>query len=90
MSHISVFDTRARDRLPKINQYALSTIRAVTPGNVLLSKNSRKAPPPVEMYEIPSRPPELSIAEIVSPPPATEKALLSFIDFPNARVPAEN
>ena len=42
------------------------------------------------MYEIPSCTPELSIAEIVSPPPATEKALLSFIDSPNSLVPAEN
>src|SRR6185369_7059269 len=45
-----------------------------TAGSVLPSTNSRKAPPPVEMYEMPSATPYFSMAANVSPPPASENA----------------
>ena len=37
--------------------------------------NSKKAPPPVEQYDTSSALINLLIAEMVSPPPAIEKAL---------------
>ena len=43
-------------------------------GNFFPSTNSKKAPPAVDMYEIFFSIPKASIAAIVSPPPANEKA----------------
>jgi len=47
---------------------------AVIEGKSLPSMNSKKAPPPVEQYDTSSELINLLIAEIVSPPPAIEKA----------------
>src|SRR4029450_1998382 len=47
--------------------------RIATAGSVLPSRNSRKAPPAVEMYEILSATPNLLIAAIGSPPPRLGK-----------------
>src|SRR4029077_20171208 len=50
---------------------------AATAGSFMPSRNSRNAPPPVEMYEILSATPYFSIAASVSPPPAIENAFES-------------
>src|SRR6185503_12446801 len=47
-----------------------------TAGSFLPSRNSRNAPPPVEMYEMSPPTPNCSIAASVSPPPAIENASL--------------
>ena len=61
-----------------------------TAGSFLPSKNSKNAPPPVEIYDTLSLMPYLSIAARVSPPPAIENALESAIAFAIARVPLPN
>src|SRR5690349_18270377 len=61
-----------------------------TAGSVFPSTNSRNAPPPVEIYEMPSSTPYFSIAASVSPPPASENAgdfatacAMAFVPSPN-------
>src|SRR5690606_13025341 len=61
-----------------------------TAGRRLPSRNSKKAPPPVEMYEMRSATLNCSTAASVSPPPAIEKALLAATACVTARVPAAN
>src|ERR1700691_5410642 len=53
--------------------YFLS-VRASTPGSFLPSKNSRDAPPPVEMWVILSATPAAWTAATESPPPTMEVA----------------
>src|SRR5690606_1745417 len=60
---------------------------AATAGRVLPSRNSRNAPPPVEMYDTLSAMPYLSTAASVSPPPAMENAAESAIALARVRVP---
>src|SRR5579871_5899229 len=48
--------------------------RASTPGSFLPSRNSRLAPPPVEMWVILSATPAWLMAETESPPPMMEVA----------------
>ena len=55
-----------------------------TAGSFLPSRNSRNAPPPVEMYEMRSPTPNCSIAASVSPPPAIENALARRDGFRDA------
>src|SRR5690606_40104813 len=47
---------------------------AATAGSVLPSRNSRNAPPPVEMYPTRSPMPNFAMAASVSPPPGIEAA----------------
>ena len=65
-------------RVPASARHARAS-SAATAGSSLPSRNSRNAPPPVEMYEILSSTPYFSIAASVSPPPAIENALESAI-----------
>src|SRR5579862_8570064 len=53
--------------------YRLS-VSALTPGNSLPSRNSRDAPPPVEICEILSATPAAVTAETESPPPTIDVA----------------
>jgi len=53
------------------------------------SRYSRKAPPPVEIYDISLVTSKVSIAEMVSPPPAIEKPVFCAIAFAIASVPTE-
>ena len=53
------------------------SVRASTPGSFLPSRNSRLAPPPVEMWVILSATPAFFTAETESPPPMMEMALES-------------
>src|SRR5258708_40012147 len=48
------------------------SVRASTPGNFFPSRNSREAPPPVEMCEILSATPAARTAATESPPPTIE------------------
>src|SRR5690606_15189726 len=64
--------------------------RTATAGSLRPSRNSRNAPPAVDMYEMPSATPNLLIAAIVSPPPAIENASDSAIACASARVPSAN
>ena len=50
-------------------------MRAATPGRVLPSRNSRLAPPPVEMWVMLSATPDFWMAETESPPPTMVVAL---------------
>src|SRR5713226_5521186 len=50
------------------------SVRASTPGSLCPPRNSREAPPPVEMWEILSATPDWWIAATESPPPTMEVA----------------
>src|SRR5690606_22977308 len=63
---------------------------AATAGRVLPSRNSRNAPPPVEMYDTSSAMPYLSTAARVSPPPAIENACEAAIARARVSVPLPN
>ena len=52
---------------------------ASTPGRVLPSSHSRKAPPAVEIYENWSLTPAFTSAAAVSPPPATLRTFFTFV-----------
>src|SRR5215468_12318838 len=54
-------------------RYFLS-VRASTPGKVLPSRNSKDAPPPVEMCVILSATPAARTADTESPPPTIDSA----------------
>src|SRR3546814_745100 len=66
---------------------AVRAASAATAGSVLPSRNSRNAPPPVEMYETSSAMPYLSTAARVSPPPAMEKAFAAAMARARVSVP---
>src|ERR1039458_3825784 len=71
-------------------QHYLS-VRASTPGSFLPSRNSRLAPPPVEMWVILSATPAWLMAETESPPPMMEMAvLLAATALAMAFVPTAN
>src|SRR5258707_3962675 len=53
------------------------SVRASTPGSLCPPRNSREAPPPVEMCEILSATPDWWTAATESPPPTIEMAALS-------------
>src|SRR5690606_22880939 len=65
-------------------------LSAETAGSSLPSRNSRNAPPPVEMYEISPAMPYLSTAARVSPPPAIENASDAAIARASTSVPFAN
>src|SRR6266702_2882674 len=52
--------------------WAYLLVRASTPGSFLPSRNSRLAPPPVEMWVIWSATPAWLMADTESPPPMME------------------
>src|SRR5579884_4296331 len=62
---------------------------AATPGSSRPSRNSREAPPPVEMCAISSARPACSTAATESPPPTITSAGLSARMRARARVPSE-
>src|SRR6185437_3592136 len=70
--------------------FAARAFNAVTAGSSLPSRNSRNAPPPVEMYDTWSAMPYLSTAARVSPPPAIENALDAAIARASVSVPLPN
>src|SRR6185437_14434610 len=70
--------------------FAARAFSAVTAGNSLPSRNSRKAPPPVEMYDTLLSMPYLSTAARVSPPPAIENALDAAMARASVSVPLPN
>src|SRR5260370_29209425 len=51
-------------------------VRASTPGSLCPPRNSREAPPPVEMCEMRSATPDWGIAATQPPPPTLEMAPL--------------
>src|SRR6202050_3384976 len=66
-------EIRGEERRSHFYFYFLS-VRASTPGSFLPSKNSRDAPPPVEMWVILSATPAAWTAATESPPPTMEMA----------------
>src|SRR5699024_4007279 len=68
----------------KVNYFSL---RQAMPGSSRPSRNSREAPPPVEMWVILSAKPSFSTAAAESPPPMMEIALLSATACATAMVP---
>ena len=64
--------------------------KALIPGRVLPSRNSREAPPPVETWLILSARPNLLIAATESPPPTTLVASLSASALATSPVPLLN
>jgi hypothetical protein len=56
--------------------HAMQMVNASTPGSFLPSRNSRLAPPPVEMWVIWSATPAWLMALTESPPPMMEMAAL--------------
>src|SRR5207237_7384700 len=81
--HLPVADDEGRP-------HQAASVRAATPGSVRPSRNSRKAPPAVEMYPILSPTPAALTAAIVSPPPMTVKAGAAATARATATVPAAN
>src|SRR3954462_1093419 len=75
--------------IEEIQHYFLSAraLRAATAGSSLPSRNSRNAPPPVEMYETPASMPYLSTAATASPPPATATPFAAAIARARVSVP---
>ena len=71
-----------RDRLSAYLSFA-----AATPGNSFPSKNSREAPPPVEICVILSPYPKIFTAAAESPPPMIVVASVSASAFATAAVP---
>ena len=69
-----------------IKIYYLS-LRAAIPGSSRPSRNSREAPPPVEIWVILSAKPNFSIAAAESPPPMIEIAPESATAVATAIVP---
>src|SRR5207245_2300267 len=63
---------------------------ASTPGSLRPSRNSRNAPPAVEMYPMRSATPAWVTAATVSPPPTTENADASATARASPSVPAAN
>lgn len=73
----SVKRTNFFERFVSILTYALARASNIsTAGSFLPSKNSKNAPPPVEIYDTLSAISYLSTAASVSPPPAIENAEL--------------
>src|SRR5215470_3098351 len=81
--HLPVADDERR-------AHQAASVRAATPGSVRPSRNSRKAPPAVEMYPILSLTPAALTAAIVSPPPITLNAGAPATARATATVPAAN
>ena len=75
-----------RFRSHSLNTYLSSA--AATPGRVLPSRNSRDAPPPVEIWLILSAKPNWLTAAAESPPPMMVVASVSANAFATAIVPA--
>src|SRR5690625_6773500 len=71
-------------------RYLLRLSRIATAGRALPSRNSRKAPPPVEMYEICSARPYLATDAKVSTPPAIEKPGAAAMASASTLVPLPN
>src|SRR5579862_8605227 len=70
---------------PAPQRYA--SVNAATPGSSMPARNSREAPPPVEMWEIwPATPADL-MAFSESPPPTTEVAPETATALASATVP---
>src|SRR5215813_7947434 len=81
--HLPVADDERR-------AHQAASVRAATPGSVRPSRNSRKAPPAVEMYPILSLTPAALTAAMVSPPPITLNAGAEATARAMATVPAAN
>ena len=66
------------------------SVSAATPGSAIPSRNSKEAPPPVEMWVIRSASPAWVTAATESPPPTMEVAPLSAMARATAKVPSRN
>src|SRR5450432_3167210 len=82
---------RSGNQLTSLLQALYLSVSASTPGSFLPSRNSRLAPPPVEMWVIWSATPAWLMADTASPPPMMEMAaLLAATALARALVPTAN
>src|SRR5690348_13610464 len=87
-SHFSSNGTEVRAGRP--SDFYFFSVSASTPGSFIPERNSRVAPPPVEMWLIWDSTPDLATAATESPPPTMLRAEESATACAMARVPAAN